>query len=64
MEEFDLATLDPATGNVKAVFLPNSQFTLLPWDYLHPNHAGHNAMGQAIDIAPFAPRHQCDRDSH
>jgi len=64
VEEFDLATLDPATGNVKAVSLPNSQFTLLPWDYLHPNHAGYNAMGQAIDIAPFAPRHQCDRDSH
>jgi len=64
VEEFDLATLDPKTGNMKAAFLPNSQFTLLPWDYLHPNHAGYNAMGQAIDIAPFAPRHQRDRDSH
>ena len=55
IEEFDLATLDPATGNMKAVFLPNSQFTLLPWDYLHPNHAGYNAMGEVVDIAPFAP---------
>ena len=57
VEEFDLATLDPATGNMKAVYLPNSQFTLLPWDYLHPNHAGYNAMGLVVDIAPFAPRH-------
>ena len=55
--EFDLATLDPATGNMKAVFLPNSQFTQLPWDYLHPNHAGYNAMGMAVDITQFAPRH-------
>ncbi len=53
--EFDLATLDPATGNMKAAFLPNSQFTQLPWDYLHPNHAGYNAMGEVVDIAPFAP---------
>lgn len=55
VEDFDQATLDPTTGNVKAVYLPNSQFTQLPWDYLHPNHAGYNAMGQAVDIAPFAP---------
>jgi lysophospholipase L1-like esterase len=56
VEEFDLATLDPATGNMKAVYLPNSQFTQLPWDYLHPNHAGYNAMGEVVDITPFAPR--------
>ena len=43
---------------MKAVFLPNSQFTQLPWDYLHPNHAGYNAMGLVVDIAPFAPRHR------
>jgi lysophospholipase L1-like esterase len=54
--EFDQATLDPATGNMKAEFVPNSQFTQLPWDYLHPNHAGYNAMGMAIDIRPFAPK--------
>ena len=54
--DFDEATLDPATGNMKAEFLPNSQFTQLPWDYLHPNHAGYNAMGMAVDIRPFAPR--------
>lgn len=54
--DFDAATLDPATGNMKAAYVPNSQFTQLPWDYLHPNHAGYNAMGMAIDIRPFAPR--------
>ena len=54
--EFDVATLDPATGNMKEPYLPNSQFTQLPWDYLHPNHAGYNAMGLVVDIAPFAPK--------
>jgi len=57
VEDFDAATLDPATGNMKAEFLPNSQFTQLPLDYLHPNHAGYNAMGEAVDITPFAPQH-------
>jgi len=56
--DFDGATLDPATGNMRAEFLPNSQFTQLPWDYLHPNHAGYNAMGMAVDVTPFAPRHR------
>jgi lysophospholipase L1-like esterase len=55
--DFDKATLDPGTGNMKAAYLPNSQFTQLAWDYLHPNHAGYNAMGLAVDIAPFAPGH-------
>jgi lysophospholipase L1-like esterase len=45
VEEFDAATLDPLTGNMKAEYLLNSQFTLLPWDYLHPNHAGYDAIG-------------------
>ena len=53
---FDAATLDPATGNMKAEFVPNSQMTELPWDYLHPNHAGYLAMAGAVDIAPFKPR--------
>ena len=57
VEDFDAATLDPATGNMKAEYVPNSQFTQLPWDYLHPNHAGYMAMGEAIDITPFAPPH-------
>jgi lysophospholipase L1-like esterase len=58
--DFDLATRDPdpaASGNMKAKYLPNSQFTQLPWDYLHPNHAGYNAMGLAIDLTPFATPH-------
>jgi len=54
--DFDAATLDPTSGNVKAEYLPNSQFTQLPWDYLHPNHAGYTAMGEAVDIGPFRPR--------
>lgn len=57
VEDFDAATLDPATGNMKSTYLPNSQFTQLPWDYLHPNHAGYMAMGEAVDITPFAPPH-------
>jgi len=56
IEDFDAATLDPSTGNMLAEFLPNSTFTQLPWDYLHPNHAGYIAMGEVVDIAPFAPR--------
>lgn len=52
--DFDAATLDPSTGNMKAEYLPNSQFTELPWDYLHPNHAGYTAMGEAIDLSFFA----------
>jgi lysophospholipase L1-like esterase len=57
VEDFDAATLDPSTGNMQAEFLPNSQFTQLPWDYLHPNRAGYNMMGLVVDILPFAPAH-------
>jgi len=55
VEDFDAATLNPATGNVKDQYLPNSQFTQLPWDYLRPNHAGYNAMGAIVGLDPFAP---------
>ena len=55
--DFDAATLDPSTGNMKAEYLPNSQFTQLPWDYLHPNHAGYTVMGEAIDLSFFASRY-------
>src|SRR4051794_1238306 len=48
VEDFDAATLDPSTGNMLAEYLPNSTFTQLPWDYLHPNHAGYIAMGESI----------------
>jgi lysophospholipase L1-like esterase len=57
VEDFDAATLDPSTQNMKAEYLPNSTLTLLPWDYLHPNHAGYTAMAEAVDLAPFAPHH-------
>jgi lysophospholipase L1-like esterase len=57
VEDFDAATLDPATGNMRAEFLPNSTLTQLPLDYLHPNHAGYIAMGEVVDIKPFAPSH-------
>ena len=55
--DFDAMTLDPSTGNMKAEYLPNSQFTELPWDYLHPNHAGYTAMGEVIDLSFFASHH-------
>jgi lysophospholipase L1-like esterase len=57
VEDFDAATLDPSTGNMKAEYLPNSTLTQLPWDYLHPNHAGYTAMAEVVDRAPFAPHH-------
>ena len=55
--DFDAATLDPSTGNMKAEYLPNSQFTELPWDCLHPNHASYTAMGEAINLSFFASHH-------
>ncbi len=61
VEDFDAATLDPSMGNMRAEFLPNSTFTQLPWDYLHPNHAGYIAMGEAVDIRPFAPSYHRHR---
>jgi lysophospholipase L1-like esterase len=62
--DFDAATLDPSTGNMQEEFLPNSQFTELPWDYLHPNHAGYLAMGLIVDIRPFAPSHHHGHHHH
>jgi lysophospholipase L1-like esterase len=55
VEDFNAATLDPSTGNIMADYLPNSTLTQLPWDYLHPNHGGYTAMGEIVNIAPFAP---------
>jgi hypothetical protein len=28
------------------------EFTELPWDYLHPNHAGYNAMAKSSASHP------------
>jgi lysophospholipase L1-like esterase len=47
--DFDAATLDPATGGLKEVFVPDST-TGGPGDKLHPNRAGYLAMGSAIDL--------------
>ena len=50
--DFDAATLDPATGEMKAQFVPEST-TGGPGDKLHPNRAGYLAMGEAIDLGVF-----------
>jgi lysophospholipase L1-like esterase len=47
--DFDRATLDPATGGMRAEFVPEST-TGGPGDKLHPNRAGYLAMGMAIDL--------------
>jgi len=53
--DFDAVTLDPATGEVKAVFQPNSSIGG-PGDKLHPNRAGYAAMANAIDLKAIAGR--------
>jgi len=50
--DFDAATLDPSTGEMKAAFIPEST-TGGPGDKLHPNRAGYLAMGEAIDLGIF-----------
>ena len=47
--DFDAATIDKTTGELKAEFQPNST-TGGPGDKLHPNRAGYAAMGRAIDL--------------
>jgi lysophospholipase L1-like esterase len=47
--DFDRATRDPETGGLQAVFQPNST-TGGAGDRLHPNRAGYQAMGDAVDI--------------
>jgi lysophospholipase L1-like esterase len=50
--DFDAATLDPASREMKAEFIPEST-TGGPGDRLHPNRAGYLAMGAAIDLKVF-----------
>jgi lysophospholipase L1-like esterase len=50
--DFDSATIDPATGSLKPEFQPNSSIGG-PGDLLHPNRAGYQAMGSAIDTKIF-----------
>lgn len=47
--DFDAATYDAATTEIKAEFQPNST-TGGPGDKLHPNRAGYAAMANAIDL--------------
>ena len=47
--DFDQATLDSATGELKPEFVPEST-TGGPGDKLHPNRAGYLAMGNSIDL--------------
>lgn len=52
--DFDEATVDPATGALREAFVPNSTVGGAG-DRLHPNRAGYQAMGNAIDLKTFAP---------
>jgi lysophospholipase L1-like esterase len=47
--DFDAATFDSGTGEIKPPMQPNSS-TGGPGDKLHPNRAGYAAMGNAIDL--------------
>jgi len=47
--EFDQATLDRETGEMRAEFVPGSTIGG-PGDKLHPNRAGYAAMALAIDL--------------
>jgi lysophospholipase L1-like esterase len=52
--DFDGATRDPQTGALRSAFQPNST-TGGAGDRLHPNRAGYQAMGNAIEIKMLAP---------
>ena len=52
--DFDAATRDPQTGRLRASFQPNSTMGG-SGDGLHPNRAGYQAMGHAIDLVQLAP---------
>jgi lysophospholipase L1-like esterase len=51
--DFDPVVLDPATGGMRAEFVPESTIGG-PGDKLHPNRAGYLAMGMAIDLKAVA----------
>jgi lysophospholipase L1-like esterase len=52
--DFDVATRDPQTGGLRAVFQPNSTIGG-SGDRLHPNRAGYQAMANAVEIHLLAP---------
>ena len=51
--DFAAATTDPATGSLYARFVPNSEGSA--GDYLHPNRAGYQAMGNVAAQAVLGP---------
>jgi lysophospholipase L1-like esterase len=53
--DMDAATIDPATGALRAPFLPPSSIGGTVLDWLHPNRAGYQAMANSIDLGIFAP---------
>lgn len=53
--EFEKATLDPATGGLRADMIPDSTAGG-PGDKLHPNRVGYLAMGLAVDLAVLKAR--------
>ena len=53
--EFDVATLDPGTGGMKAAFVHDTTVGG-PGDRLHPNRLGYQAMGLAIDLDALTRR--------
>ena len=63
--DFDRATLDTATGQMRPEFIPGSTVGG-DGDKLHPNRAGYLAMGNAIDLSfvnapPRAPQRSAAR---
>jgi lysophospholipase L1-like esterase len=52
--DFDSVILDPATGGMRAEFVPDST-TGDVGDKLHPNRLGYRAMGMAIDLSTLVP---------
>ncbi len=53
--DFDAVTVDAKTGGLRAEFQPNSTIGGAG-DKLHPNRAGYQAMGNAIDLKLLAPK--------
>jgi hypothetical protein len=47
--DFYKVTVDPQTGVMEAMFIPDSTIGG-PGDRLHPDRAGYQAMGNAIDL--------------
>ena len=51
--DFDLTTLDPQSGEMKAEFVPESTMGG-PGDKLHPNRVGYQSMGYSFDLKVLA----------